>query len=180
MSDLITAAESIRRLAVQYQGMLQAADALESMGQIEQTTAEALKVQADAIAGRDAVLAEIADIKASANEGIRISTAQADSIIQDALSKASGIVESSTGTAKTMLDQARTQAEQIKADAQALADSNTATLQSQIANLIASRDSLTADVGALNVTLDASQTALAASESKLSAIKAAIAQATSL
>ena len=47
MADKFTAAETIRRLAVQYMHMVEAADALESMGKLEQTLKES-QAQADA------------------------------------------------------------------------------------------------------------------------------------
>lgn len=96
MADKFTAAESIRRLAVMYQDMVAAADALEAIGKLEQTTAEADKARAAAVAEADKAKADLAKAKQKAKDAQE----QAESVIAGANANAEAIIASAQRTAE--------------------------------------------------------------------------------
>lgn len=91
MSDLITAAETIRRMAVTFQGIGQVADALEDIGKIDQTIAERQKAIVSVtdelvalVAKRDEARAEVDQAKASARKILEDAADKRDDIIAGA------------------------------------------------------------------------------------------------
>ena len=76
----ITAADSIRRLATQYQDMMAAADLLEEIGSLEQASKEAKAATHDANVDRASALAELAE----AREAVAKAQADATDILQQA------------------------------------------------------------------------------------------------
>lgn len=96
------AVESIRRLAMQYQGMIEAADTLEALGSLEQATDEAKAAQAKASSELAALTTDIqkanaylVDLQNEASRVIEISKAQAESIINAASIEADSRVQAS-------------------------------------------------------------------------------------
>lgn len=95
MSDLITAAETIRRMAVTFQGIGQVADALEDIGKIDQTIAERQKAIVSVtdelvalVAKRDEARAEVDQAKAAARKILEDASDKRDDIISGAKASA--------------------------------------------------------------------------------------------
>ncbi len=95
MSDLITAAETIRRMAVTFQGIGQVADALEGIGKIDQTIAERQKAIVSVtdelvalVAKRDEARAEVDQAKESARKILEDAADKRDDIISGAKASA--------------------------------------------------------------------------------------------
>ena len=95
MSDLITAAETIRRIAVTFQGIGQVADALEDIGKIDQTIAERQKAIVSVtdelvalMAKRDEAHAEVDQAKESARKILEDAADKRDDIIAGAKASA--------------------------------------------------------------------------------------------
>lgn len=59
MADKISAAQTIRQLAVLFEGMVAAANTLDECGSLENAVIEATKAKDDAVAVRDAAIAEM-------------------------------------------------------------------------------------------------------------------------
>lgn len=107
MSAKLQAADAIRRLAVQLQGMQEAADILESLGSTEQVVAQAT---ADADKAKKE-LAKATDALGEANRNLAAARAEAGNVLQAA-----------QGNADDLITQARLEADQIAAEAKAQAE----------------------------------------------------------
>lgn len=102
MSDKQTAAASLRRMAVQYQGILEAADALEALGSIENATKEAVSAREAAEKARDV-----------AKETLASFIAQADKIKEECTT----LVVTANADAASILNKAKQEAGAVIADA---------------------------------------------------------------
>lgn len=107
MSAKLQAADAIRRLAVQLQGMQEAADILESLGSTEQVVEQA-KVEAEKA---KKALAKATDELGEANRNLAAARAEAGNVLKAAEAKAGEFIT-----------QARLEAEQIGAEAKAQAE----------------------------------------------------------
>lgn len=133
MGKKTDAANAIRQLAVQYQGMMEAADLLEQTGSFEQAAAEAKAAAAEAAAAREAALVTLSEtierISKVEDEAKSIeSKANADAlaIVAAAESKAQGIIDQAKadGAAKIagLLGPANDQLAVLTAEAKRLSD----------------------------------------------------------
>jgi predicted nucleic acid-binding Zn-ribbon protein len=118
----ITAADSIRRLATQYQDMMAAADLLEEIGSLEQASKEAKAATHDANVDRASALAELAE----AREAVAKAQADATDILQQAKFeadiKATDIKIAAEQEAATIRANAEREAAALLAPAQARLD----------------------------------------------------------
>lgn len=120
--DKINAADAIRRLANQYEGMVAAAAMLEEIGSLEQAAKEAKAATHDAKAERDKALAELEQAKAA------VLKAQADAadVLQQAQFeagiKAADIKQAAEQEAATIRANAEREAAALLAPAQARLD----------------------------------------------------------
>jgi F0F1-type ATP synthase membrane subunit b/b' len=110
-------AESLRRMAVMFSDMTAAADALEQIGSIEQTVAEATNARVAAELERDVAQSEvtklndhIAELKGQIEQLIADANAQAAQIIEDANVRASFIEDDAQDRAKALVDSGNAQA----------------------------------------------------------------------
>jgi len=139
MSDLITAAETIRRMAVTFQGIGQVADALEDIGKIDQTIAERQKAIVSVtdelvslMAKRDEARAEVDQAKESARKILEDAADKRDDII-------SGAKASADEAAKAIIAAANLQAK----DAMQRGENERARVTAEIAKLNESADEAT-------------------------------------
>ena len=127
MSDLITAAETIRRIAVTFQGIGQVADALEDIGKIDQTIAERQKAIVSVtdelvslMAKRDEARAEVDQAKASARAILEDASDKRDDIISGAKSSADeaakAIIAAANLQAKDAMQRAEVERERVTAE----------------------------------------------------------------
>lgn len=117
-SDLITAAETIRRIAVTFQGIGQVADALEDIGKIDQTIAERQKAIVSVtdelvslMARRDEARAEVDQAKESARKILEDAADKRDDIISGAKSSADEAAKAIVATANQQAKDAMQRAE---------------------------------------------------------------------
>ena len=170
--DKLTAAESIRRLAVQYQAMVEAADALESIGKLEQTVRQATKQAADATAEMDGAKAELAVVKADVTKA----KAKAAEIAAEANVKAMEILAEADRKAQAIIDGANSEAATRLAKADIAKAKQAEDLAAQISNLTSAKLRLEQDVNALNVANAAAQAEAVAAEDRIAKAQAKIAK----
>jgi F0F1-type ATP synthase membrane subunit b/b' len=170
--DKFTAAASIRTLAVQYQSMVEAADALESIGKLEQITKEQT-TQAD-MARADADTAkvelkkakvELKKAKDKATDIVATANDQALAKLQEADQKAQAILDGAAAQANGMISAAVDKAEQAAAP-----------VAGQVAQLTSTKVGLEQDIATLNQTALAKQSEVEALEARLAKVQAAIAK----
>lgn len=172
MADKFTAAESIRRLAVQYQSMVEAADALESVGKLEQTIAEATKARDAAVAEAEAAKDEL---KAAKDE-IKAAKDKAADIVAKANEQALAKLGEADQKAQSILDGAAAKANEIVAGATVSADQQKAAVAGQIAELTSSKLKLEQDIAGLNAAGEAKKKEADDIESRLAKAQAQIAK----
>lgn len=172
MATKSAAAEAIRRLAVQYQQMTEAADLLESIGSMEGATKEARDGREVAEKERDAVREDIKKAKADlkvAQEKAKLVIAEAESgavgVEQSAQDAAIAIRAMAEADAAAVLAIANEQAMSIIANAEAAAESERqATIDLTVKH--ATLNDLIADaegrLGKVNKQLDTTRSKLAA------------------
>jgi F0F1-type ATP synthase membrane subunit b/b' len=147
MADKFTAAESIRRLANLYKDMSDAADALESIGKIEQITkeqnaqADAARKQAD---GAKADLALVKDEVAKAKQSAKDIVAKAN---DQALAK----LGEADQKAQAILDGATVEANRLVVQAHQAAKDQSAGVAGQVAQLTSTKLGLEGDIQALTI-----------------------------
>lgn len=170
MADKFTAAESIRRLAKQYEDMVAAADALEAIGKLEQVTAEAGK-QADAArADAEAAKAELSKVK----EKIKADTIKAEGVaeqvkaaaINDALAVKLGAQEEAAHIVKKAQDEGAVIIER--------AATEKAKLSSEIGGLQRAIEAARSELAMLAQDKEAAEAATADAVKKLDAAKAKV------
>lgn len=172
MADYATTAENLRRMAVQYQSMVAAADLIEKIGSFEQATraAEAatqaardklaeVNAELKAVAAdRDAAIAEAAGVRERA-------TTEARQVSDDAILKAESIIETGKAQAQAIVADANAEAEKVHAAQELRAQ----LMGEQIA-------SLQAQVESAAFELDVKKQAITDAQAKLDSINAAIAE----
>lgn len=172
MSDKITAAESIRRIAAFILPMQAAAEALESMGKIEQSIGEAERAQAAAYAGRDAAQNEMRRAK----DDIKIAEARALTIVQRANDQAMATLGEAEQKAQAILDAAGANANAIIHRANGHVEKATATLAGQVGQLTSTKVGLEQDIAGLNQAASLKRAEMDALEAKLQKTKVQIAK----
>lgn len=128
MGNKMQAAESIRRLAVMFQGMVEAADTLEAIGSLEQATGEAQAARAKAEAARDAVLGEVRN----AEQSIKNARADAQTLAENARGLAAQIERDATEEGRRIIADARDQVSQERLAAKGQLDQQLAAVRREI------------------------------------------------
>ena len=172
MADLITASETIKRLAVQFQGIIDVADALGQLGSLQNATSEMG-------AARESALADLAKAKgelAKAKSDLGKAKSDADLIIGAANDQAAVVLGGADQKAQSILDQAALQANKFIADGAAQAKVTIDAAASQVAELSQAKAALKNDVLDLGDVIAAKQSALDEIETKLTAAKESIAK----
>jgi len=172
MSDIQTAVESIRRLAVQYQDMLVAADALESIGSVEQATREATAARAAAEDARDKALLELDAIVVHVQE----SKGEAEQIIAAAQKQANDIKDAALSNAQQAAEASKAVAAATVQDAEAKAAEALSGVSAQLSVLQAKLTELNDAVAAAEQAKADAEDATAAAQAKLDAIRDQIAK----
>lgn len=170
MSNLMQAAEILRREATRYEGLVAAAAALEAMGSLKNAEADAqraTKVAQDELqAAKDAV--------AAAKEELERVTIDARVVEGNATSQAKSIVEA----AKEAADALRTENDRVIAaqltNAKAQADKTVAGAKMIVESFTAERNTVYAETIKLQAEMEAKREELAALEAKIEAAKDAM------
>lgn len=167
MADKFTAAESIRRLAVMYSSMIEAADALEAIGSIERVTEEQKKQADAATAEADKAKADLAKVK----EQIKVQAAKGDALVADAVLSAKierdNIVKAAEETAANVLKKAQDESAEMIAKA----STEKARLSSEIGGLQAAIEAGRSELVSLKAAKEAAEAATVDAEKKLDGIK---------
>jgi len=170
MADKFTAAESIRRLAVQYQDMVAAADALEAIGKIEQTTREAESAQAQAEAARNVALA---DLQRTKDEAQAVLSDLAERTVA-ANDQAKGIIADANGQAIGILTDARARADALLLAGQNQASEALTKMSGQLATMQSKLTDLTDQANEALVAKDQAEAAAAEAQQNLANVQAQI------
>lgn len=172
MADKFTAAESIRRLATMFQGMVEAADLLESMGKVEQATKEA---EAAKIKAQEEVAAMTADAKKAKDE-LKGHKAKAEELIAKANDQALEKMREADQRAAAIVAGAEAEAKELVAKAERAASERTAAIAGQVAQLTTTKIELESSIASLTVAAGAKAKEVEDLEGKLSKIQAQIAK----
>ena len=166
-------AESLRRMAVQWQSMAEAADAFDSMGSIKQSTDSANKMRDAAMADAQKAKDDAAILTAQTKE----LQAQADSVLSNAQGKAANVISEAQLKADVIAKDAATLMASTAAgasnDAAALIDltkSNLSTVQYQITQNLAIKDGLEQEITRLQVLVAQANASLDATRSAMKAL----------
>lgn len=172
MSDKITAAESIRRIANFILPMQAAAEALESMGKIEQTISELERAQAAAYADRDAAVAALQ----TAKDAIKDSENKAVSIVGKANDQAMNTLGEADRKAQAIISGAESNASAIMARANTHVEKATLALAGQVGQLTSAKVGLEQDIAGLNQAAGLKRAEVEALEARLHKAQAQIAK----
>lgn len=170
-------AESLRRMAVQWQSMAEAADAFDSMGSIKQSTDSANQM-------RDAAMA---DAQKAKDEAVTITAqtkdlqVQADAILSNAQGKAANLISVAQLSADMIAKDAAALMASAAANASndaaaliALTKSNLSTVQDQITQNLAIKDGLEKDLVQLQVEIKDATASLEATRNSMKALVAGL------
>lgn len=170
MSNKSTAAESIRRLALQYQDMVEVADFLESAGSQETMVAESKKAAQAANDERDLAIEGAKQAKVLQKQA----QAEADDIIRIATQKAAEIEANSMRQANKLLDEAEAKANFVRVTAQAEADGMVSKAGTDVETLNSQLAGLQATVAELEKNRAKAEQAADSAKSKLDAVQESI------
>lgn len=142
MADKFTAAESIRRLAQMYQSMVEAADALEKVGKMEQTLVELKKEE---------------DRQRNENAALKGEATKAKKVIKDAEEKAIEILAKASDEATIAAADIKRQAEINAAD---IVKSAQDEASKTIADIATEKARLSSEIGGLQRAIEAARSEL--------------------
>lgn len=172
MADIQSAVESIRRLANTYRDMVTAADALESIGSVQQATREAMAARVAAEDARDKALLELSAAQSELEALRKDAESVADAanvrvadIKSSALNEANRIVEAAKASAseysKAALEKAEKELAAVHAD--------TAAAQAALASVQAKKAEADKEAEAADAKLTKLQAAFDALKAKIGA-----------
>jgi len=170
MSNFTTAAETIDRLAVQFQGIIEVAAVLKQVGSLENAAAEYKKQADDAlVAAQEAQidLDAISEKVAAANESV-------STIVDDASARATEIISQANGRAQQILDDAAEKGAKMIAEAQESTNATVQRAHSEIADLTNQIDWLRGELKDIGSDRDKIQAEATAAQEQLDGIKAQI------
>lgn len=167
MSDKSTAAEAIRRLAVQFQGMVEAADLLEKVGSIEQATQEATKARVAAESSRDRALETLRTAREQAEQ---INSDLAESVI-DSQRKAALLLNSASDRANAIMLEADQRSKALIQSGQEQASAALEQISTQLSAMQSKLTDLTAEVETALRNRDAAWQATELAEKSLAAVQ---------
>lgn len=172
MANKSTAAESIRRLATQYQQMVEAADMLDQIGSLENAAKEAEKATAAARAEADSAQADAAKAKADA----KTAKDKVAATMADAEEKALVIAQQAEIKAQELIADGKARAQQILTKASLDAANATVGIEGKVAELSATRASIEQSLVDLQSQIDAKQVEAEELEKRLAKAQASIAK----
>lgn len=172
MASKSNAAEAIRRLATQYQQMVEAADMLDQIGSLENATKEAERAAAVARAEADAAQADAAKAKADA----KTAKDKVAAVMSDAEELALAKVQEGDIKAQELIADAKARAQQVLTKASLDAANATVGIEGKVAELSATRASLEQSLVDLQGQIDAKQVEAEELEKRLAKAQASIAK----
>lgn len=111
--DYANATQTLRRLALQFQGIVDAADYIEKMGSLDTAAKEAQAARDKALAERDRAL----DAQKQADLDLEAAHAEAARVVADAKTEAETLIAEARDGAKLIVADAQESADQIRASA---------------------------------------------------------------
>lgn len=170
MADKIAAAQTIRQLAVLFEGMVAAANTLDECGSLENAVVEATKAKDEAVAARDAAIVE----RDTALAAVKVAKSNAERIISDAQSDAAMLKANAEADAAAITQSAKEQAEAVVSGAQSEAQSLTYACKLQISGLKGEISLISTEIATLESRRDAATAEADAAETRLAQAKEAI------
>lgn len=170
MSNKLQLAESLRRMAVMFQDMVAAADAMEQIGVIEQATQEVAQQRLNAEAARDTARQELAQAR---QEIERINADLAERVVA-AQEQARGILAGADSKSAEILEAAEAKAREVVATGQAQASEELARMADQLAAMQSKLTELTDEANAAIVVKDKAEADAQAAADKLTKVQAQI------
>jgi chromosome segregation ATPase len=170
MSNKLQLAESLRRMAVMFQDMVAAADAMEKIGVVEQATQEAAQQRLDAEAARDTARQELTRAR---QEIERINSDLAERVVA-AQEQARGIVAGAESRSEEIVEAAEAKAREIVVTGQAQASDELANMANQLAAMQAKLTELTEEANAAILVKDKAEAEAREAEAKLGKVQAQI------
>lgn len=162
-----TAAESIKRLAVQFQDMVAAADALEAIGSVEQATQEAIAARAIAENDRDRALKERDEAKAA----IKKHKDDAAKLLSDAKESGTAVIAQAESNAAKMIEEAKAQALAIVQAAQSQANDVVSGVSSKVLTEQLRLDAITKEIADFIAQRDNAEVEAKAAQAKLDKVQ---------
>lgn len=172
MSDKITAAESIRRIAAFILPMQAAADALESMGKLEQSIAEMGLAQTAVRAELDGVREQLKE----AEDAVKAAKASAKSIDLNASQRSANSDTAAQDRAAKIISEAEVKADGLIKQAEENIAKASAGLEGRLARMANEKTVLEQEIAALETTAAAGRKEVDTLDAKLKKVKAQIAQ----
>jgi chromosome segregation ATPase len=170
MSKFHDAADVLKREAVRYRALMQAAEALEEVGSLDQAASEAAARKAQ-IEKQLAALVE--KIGASQREAERINADLAEKVVEAEAHKAA-LIQQSNSAAAEIVATAERRATSIVESGQAQASQELARMAEKVAAMQATLETLTDQGNAAIVRRDQAEAAATEAEAKLSRVQAQI------
>lgn len=174
MAKATDAAESIRRLAKQYESMVVAADILEQIGSLENAQTEAKKSLEQHQLARDAEVKALAEAK----EATKKAKEQATDIVKDAESKALTIEIGAKSEADKLIDKAKERDAKMLSEANSQVQATLAGVNNQIVGLELHKFDLEKAIKGLADEVSGLMLEADAQEKRLAKVKEAIAKLT--
>ena len=163
---------AMRRLANLFKGVVQAADDIEAIGSLENSTREATEARDKAVIERDAALAELADAKAKAKAALEVAAGMVDGMLFNGQAKADALVIDAGLKAQTDAEKTVTEAQQHANEMVADAEAHASRVRINADALADKAQSLTSEVADLESKRKAAQTELDKLTRALDKIKA--------
>lgn len=170
LSDYMTAAEAVDRLALQYQNMVVASAALRDLGRFKQIKTEAEAAQAKATE----MIREAGDEKARAAAELAEARTLASQIVADANVLAQAIRDEAESAAVARRAEADAEASRAIQAARASADRITGNAQETLARLQSQIDEASEDIVRLNADKDTIRLEVEAAERQLQVARDAV------
>ena len=170
MADKITTAQTIRQLAVLFEGMVDAANTLEAIGSLENAVIEATAAKDVAVAERYAAVAEME----TALIAVRAAKSDADQIIAEAHECAATLKEAAEAEAMAITKSAKDQADALIVEAKQQSDESVADTTNRLTILRAKIGDIKSDIATLEARRNAANAAADAADARFANAKDAI------
>lgn len=140
---------ALRRLANLVKGVIQAADDIEAIGSLENSTREATEARDKAQAERDAALAELSDAKAKGAKAVKEAKDKADKLLDDAQALADSKAAETLGRADAYATQITKDAAEQVAQALVRGNADLDMVRRDVDSLTGQRAAMTTEVADL-------------------------------
>lgn len=168
--DYATAVDAIRRLAVQYQAMVDAADLMEQIGSVDQATKQFAAAKAKA----EAELAQVKSDLAKAQKDYSVVKEDSEFNVKQAGDRAQEIITSANNEAFQITQAAKSKADQIIKDGHDQANATVASIASKVDDMKSELDRLSKEADAANQKRDAALKAAEETELRLQSVQQTI------